>query len=144
MPIRITLEAALQNADVSGRELARRVKCHNDTISKYRHNAVREVSLDLLERFCAALGCQLSDLLSDQPESALARPIVQPLAASAAPRLDERPVTIRMPRPTLAELQTLIARQNAGTFRPGDAQRLSDIMTYWPCWEMTDAEWDAW
>ena len=63
MPIRITLEATLQHADMSGRELARRVGCHNDTISKYRHNAVREVSLDLLEKFCTALDCTLNDLL---------------------------------------------------------------------------------
>jgi len=72
--IRLSLEAALQHANMSGRELERRTGVHRDTIGKYRHNTVRLVSLDILESICDALGCGLSDLLSDQPEPDMSRP----------------------------------------------------------------------
>ena len=148
--IRLTLEAALQHADMSGRELARRAQCHNDTVSKYRHGMMREVSLDLLERFCAALDCQLADVLTDQPPASVPQsskwpaPTLQPpTKAPAAPERQPK-ATSWMRRPTIAEFHTLIARKQAGAFRPGDAQRLAAIMTYWPCWDMTDEEWDVW
>ena len=63
--IHITLEAALQHADMSGRELERRTGVHRDTIGKYRRNAIRIISLDILERFRDALGCSLADVLTD-------------------------------------------------------------------------------
>ena len=63
--IRITLEAALKRADMSGRELERLIRIHRDTIGKYRHNAVRMVSLNVLEHLCGGLGCQLTDLFTD-------------------------------------------------------------------------------
>ena len=150
MPIQITLEAALQHADMSARELARRVGCHRDTVMQYRHGRVRMINLDLVEAFCAALGCQLTDVLTDQPEHAASRPSARPAPAiqptTKAPAAPERQpkVAAWMPRPTLAEFQTLIARKKAGALRPGEAQRLADIMTYWPCWEMTEEEWEVW
>lgn len=148
--IRLTLEAALKRADMSGRELERSTGVHRDTIGKYRHNTVRTVSLDILEAFCEALGCQLADLLTDQPLAPAPRPNERPATAAqrtrAAPASAERQphVATWMSRPTLAEFQTLIGRKHAGAFRPGDVQRLADIMRYWPCWEMTDEEYDAW
>ena len=48
--IRITLEAALRHVGMSGRELERRTGVHRDTIGKHRHNEVRIISLDILER----------------------------------------------------------------------------------------------
>lgn len=148
--IRITLEAALKCANMSGRELERRTSVHRDTIGKYRHNAVRIVSLDMLERFCAALGCELSDLLTDQPTTTVPQsskrlaPVVQPTPVAPASPERQPKVAAWMSRPTLEEFQTLIARKKAGALRPGDAQRLADIMRYWPCWEMTDEEYDTW
>ena len=104
-----------------------------------------EKPVDILEAFAEALHCSLADLLTDQPPTTVPRTItlLSPPAV-AAPRRDALPATAWMPRPTITEFQTLIARKKAGAFRPGDAQRLADIMRYWPCWDMTDEEWDAW
>jgi DNA-binding Xre family transcriptional regulator len=97
--IRLTLEAALQHADMSGRELERRSGVHRDTIGKYRHNAARIVSLDILERFCDALGCTFTAMLAVEPD---------------ATRPSERPPTAPTPqgkRRTIAELEYELARR---------------------------------
>src|SRR5262245_3879444 len=97
--IHLTLEAVLQHADMSGRELARRTGIHRDTIGKYRHNAVRIISLDIFERFCDALGCTFTDLLAVERD---------------APRPSERPPAALTPqgkRRTIAELEYELARR---------------------------------
>jgi len=91
MPIRITLEAALKRADMSARELARRVGAHRDTIGKYRHNAVRMISLDLVESFCCALGCSLGDVLTDQPATAQPSPAIPLPTTTTAPQARPQP-----------------------------------------------------
>jgi len=127
MPIRITLESALKNANMSARELARRVGCSKDTVVAYRHGRVRKIDLDLVEAFCAYLGCEIADVLTDQQAITVRQPSSRPApdaqTSPAAPASPERQpkVTARMPRPTIAEFQTLTSRQKAGIFRPGDA-----------------------
>lgn len=37
-------------------------------VSRYWHNKVRSVSLDILEDFAKVLGVQVTDLISDEPE----------------------------------------------------------------------------
>src|SRR5262245_13455818 len=86
--ITITLEEALQRADMSARELAWRVGCSKDTVSQYRYGRVRKVNIDLLELFCAVLHCLLSALLSDKPPTS-----VQPSSersVTAQPQADHR------------------------------------------------------
>src|SRR5262249_32940720 len=88
--------------------------------------------------------------LTDQPPASVPQsskrpaPTIQPPTKTADAPERQPKVTSWMRRPTIAEFHTLIARKQAGAFRPGDAQRLAAIMTYWPCWDMTDEEWDVW
>jgi DNA-binding Xre family transcriptional regulator len=80
MAIRFSLEAALKRANMSARELARRVGCSKDTVLAYRHGRVRKIDLDLVDAFCTHLGCAITDVLTDHKATATARPDVIPPA----------------------------------------------------------------
>src|SRR5262249_8043490 len=98
MPVRITLEEALKRADMSARELSKRSGAHRDTVSKYRHNAVRIINLDLIEAFCEVLHCRVHDILSDQPTPA-AQPGERPATTVARP--NARPAPAVQPTPVV-------------------------------------------
>ena len=122
MPIRITLDDVLRRQDMSRRELSRRTSVHRDTVCKYAGNRVRIVSLDILEALCEELHCSLSDLLTEQPDTTVPRPSERPPAAHAhgAP-------TSQVRRPTIAELEALLARKEAGTMTMDDVKILAAI-----------------
>ncbi len=61
--IRVLLRSYLEERGISLRELARRTDTHPDVLSRFAREATSGVSYELLDRVCAALGCQPGDLL---------------------------------------------------------------------------------
>jgi DNA-binding Xre family transcriptional regulator len=84
MPLRLSVNDAMARANCSARELARRIGAHVDTVSRYRHDAIRTVSLDLLEAMCAALNCHLTDLVHEDAPGSPHRTGTRPPAAPRA------------------------------------------------------------
>jgi putative transcriptional regulator len=66
--IRIGLDKLLKDRDWSAYRLAKESGIHPSVLSKYRHNEVREVSLETLSAMCKALRCGAGDLIQYVPD----------------------------------------------------------------------------
>lgn len=64
-----------QQANISGKALAKLVNLDASQISKIENNATKP-SLDALERICAALGVNLSDFFTDDQKQKIVLPEV--------------------------------------------------------------------
>lgn len=61
--IRITLDKALETAGITRYEVAKRTGIQYQIIDHYYKNKVKRYDSDLLDRFCTALNCDVSDIL---------------------------------------------------------------------------------
>ena len=61
--IKITLDTALKNYDVSRYELSKRTGIRFQIIDNYYKNKVVRYDSDVLDRICQALECDISDLV---------------------------------------------------------------------------------
>lgn len=61
--IRLTLDKVLQKYGISRYELAKRTGIQYQVIDNYYKNKVKRYDSYVLERICAATGCQISDLI---------------------------------------------------------------------------------
>ncbi|MBR7132029.1 MAG: helix-turn-helix transcriptional regulator [Clostridia bacterium] len=64
--IKLTLEKALQKADVSRYALAKRTGIQYQIIDKYYKNKVKRYDSFVLDRICESLNCTISDLIEYQ------------------------------------------------------------------------------
>ncbi len=63
MPVRLTLDRAMAERRVSGRELAAKVGITEANLSLLRTGKVKGLRFSTLARICAALGCKPADIL---------------------------------------------------------------------------------
>ena len=61
--IRICLDETLKKYGISRYELAKRVDVKFQTIDRYYKNRVVRYDSDILDRICAALDCNISDII---------------------------------------------------------------------------------
>ena len=61
--IKLILDQALSSREVSRYELAKRTGIQYQIIDKYYKNRVKRFDSFVLERICAALDCEVSDIL---------------------------------------------------------------------------------
>ena len=61
--IRITLDKALENRNVSRYELAKRTGIQYQVIDNYYKNKVKRYDSGVLEKICGALDCTVSDII---------------------------------------------------------------------------------
>lgn len=61
--IRMTLEKALQSAGITRYELAKRTGIQYQIIDNYYKNKVKRYDSYILDRICAALECDISDII---------------------------------------------------------------------------------
>lgn len=61
--IRIKLDKALENADISRYELAKRTGIQYQIIDNYFKNKVKRYDSYVLERICEALDCDIGDII---------------------------------------------------------------------------------
>ncbi len=66
--IEIQLEQLLNERGMTAYALAKQAGLHQSVIAKFRHNEVKAVRLDVLEKICAALECEPGDLLIRKAE----------------------------------------------------------------------------
>ena len=66
--IDIKLEQLLKERGMTAYALAKRAGLHQSVVGKFRHNEARAVRLDVLERLCAALECEVGELLVRVPD----------------------------------------------------------------------------
>jgi len=66
--LRVRLNNLLQERGISQRELARRTDKHPDVISRFAREVTGMVSYDLLDCICAALNCDVADVLEHVPD----------------------------------------------------------------------------
>ena len=59
----LTLDNLLESRDMSRYELAKRTEIKFQTIDRYYKNRVVRYDSDILDRICAALECNLSDII---------------------------------------------------------------------------------
>ncbi len=62
--ITLKLDELLTERNLSAYALAKKVGLHQSVISKIRRNESQALRLDVLDKLCAALGCQPGDLLA--------------------------------------------------------------------------------
>ena len=60
--IRMTLEKALQSAGITRYELAKRTGIQYQIIDNYYKNKVKRYDSYILDRICAALECDITDI----------------------------------------------------------------------------------
>ena len=68
MPIIVNLDVMLARRKMRAKALAEHVGITEQNISLLRSGKVKGVRFETLERICAALDCQLGDILEYQPE----------------------------------------------------------------------------
>ncbi len=61
--VRICLDKALDKYSISRYELAKRTGIQYQIIDNYYKNKVKRYDSFVLERFCMALGCEISEIL---------------------------------------------------------------------------------
>ena len=61
--IRLTLDRYLEKVDLTRYELAKRTGIHYHIIDKYYKNKIVRYDSYVLDRICAALQCDISDIL---------------------------------------------------------------------------------
>ena len=61
--IRLTLAKALDNAQITRYELAKRTGIQYQVIDNYYKNHVKRYDSYILDRICTALGCQINDII---------------------------------------------------------------------------------
>ena len=61
--IRLTIDKALKSNGITRYELAKRTGIQYQIIDKYYKNTVRRYDSYVLERICAALACEISDII---------------------------------------------------------------------------------
>jgi len=66
--IKIHLSRLLGEHRITQKELAQKTNIRPATINEYYHELVERVNLDYLSRICAALDCDISDLLEYIPD----------------------------------------------------------------------------
>jgi putative transcriptional regulator len=66
--IRIRLGKLLKQRDWSAYKLSQQSGIHPNVLSKYRHNQVKEISLETLNSLCKALRCKAGDLIEYLPD----------------------------------------------------------------------------
>jgi putative transcriptional regulator len=60
----LRLDKLLKARGLSAYRLAQESGIHPSVLLKYRHNEVREISVDTLDALCKALHCQPGDLIA--------------------------------------------------------------------------------
>lgn len=63
MPVRVTLDHMLATREMTGKDLARRIRISETQLSLFRSGKVRGIRFATLARMCAALDCRPGDLL---------------------------------------------------------------------------------
>ena len=66
--IRIRLEKLLKQRGWTAYRLGQESGIHPSVLSKYRHNEVREISVDTLNALCKALRCRAGELIEYVPD----------------------------------------------------------------------------
>ena len=66
--IKLTLETVLRNQNISRYELAKRSGIRYHIIDNYYKNKVTRYDSFVLDRICAALGCNISDIIQYEKE----------------------------------------------------------------------------
>ena len=61
--VKLTLDQYLDERGITRYELSKRSEIDYKTLNKYYHNRVRRYDSHVLDRICAALNCQISDLI---------------------------------------------------------------------------------
>ena len=61
--VRLTIDRYLSEHGITRYELAKRVDVKFQTIDRYYKNRVVRYDSDILDRICAALGCNISDII---------------------------------------------------------------------------------
>lgn len=61
--IRLTLDKALEKAGITRYQLAQRTEIHYHIIDRYFKNRVIRYDSFVLDRICAALDCDIADLI---------------------------------------------------------------------------------
>ena len=62
--IKCHLKAVLKERNLSQKELCELIKARPSTVCDWCNNNVESIKLKLLEDICAALGCEISDILT--------------------------------------------------------------------------------
>ena len=84
--IKIHLSRLMGEQRINQIELATKADIRPATINEYYHELVERVNLDYLSRICAALNCDISDLLEYIPDDPS-----QPPRAKRRPRPRKKP-----------------------------------------------------
>ena len=63
MPVRVTLDAALAQRGMTGKQLAERIGLSETQLSLFRSGKVRGIRFATLARMCAVLKCKPGELL---------------------------------------------------------------------------------
>ena len=66
--IRLTLDRALEKYGLTRYELAKRTGVRFQIVDNYYKNKVTRYDSDVLDRFCKALGCDISELIEYKDE----------------------------------------------------------------------------
>ncbi|MBP3447649.1 MAG: helix-turn-helix transcriptional regulator [Clostridia bacterium] len=66
--IKLTLETVLRNQNIPRYELAKRSGIRYHIIDNYYKNKVTRYDSFVLDRICAALGCNISDIIQYEKE----------------------------------------------------------------------------
>ena len=61
--VRLTIDRCLNSRGMTRYELAKRTEIKFQTIDRYYKNRVVRYDSDILDRICAALDCNISDIL---------------------------------------------------------------------------------
>lgn len=61
--IKLTLDTALKNKNITRYELAKRTGIQYQIIDKYYKNVVKRYDSYILERICNALDCNIADII---------------------------------------------------------------------------------
>ncbi|MCM8556860.1 helix-turn-helix domain-containing protein [Sphingomicrobium sediminis] len=68
MPIKVTLDAELQRAGMTGKELAQAIDLSETQMSLFRSGKVKGIRFATLAAMCEVLGCKPGDLIDFEPE----------------------------------------------------------------------------
>jgi putative transcriptional regulator len=76
--IRFRLEQLLSDYGWTAYHLSKECGIHPSVLSKYRHNQVKQASLETLDAICKALGCQAGDLIEYVADTNAGKEIAAP------------------------------------------------------------------